>query len=213
MRRTIATPHCVTFIVPGSGLHLISKPDHCAFWASRQSGLNRNSTRLTPNLSRNFLGHVCRTSHQVLFEQVICRRWYSYPIQIRYLSNPGASQDPKKYGNIILKWYLNHNLPVHPINPTATTIESLPVKKNISSLDSPAMTSLSFLTPPQVTRVSLKEALEGGVQRVWLQPGSFDKELLEEAENMGFETVIASGRCILIEGEKGLNASKRASKA
>ena len=124
----------------------------------------------------------------------------------------GASQDPRKFGNKILKWYINHNLPVYPINPTTTVIESLKVKKNIASLDLPSTTSLSFLTPPQVTRTALKEAAENGVQRVWLQPGSFDKDVLEEAEALGFETVIANGRCILVEGEKGLNASKRESK-
>jgi hypothetical protein len=47
---------------------------------------------------------------------------------------------------------------------------------------------------------------------VWLQPGSFDTEVLAEAEGMGFDTVIANGRCILKEGEKGLSASKRESK-
>jgi uncharacterized protein len=125
-----------------------------------------------------------------------------------YLTS-GASQDPKKYGNIILRWYINHSLPVYPINPTASTIESLSVTKSISDLESPSTTSLSFLTPPQITLKSLQEASKNGVQRVWLQPGSFDKDILAEAESMGFETVIANGRCILQEGEKGLNASKR----
>jgi predicted CoA-binding protein len=124
----------------------------------------------------------------------------------------GASQDPKKFGNIILKWYINHDLPVRPINPTQLTIESLPVTKSISDLEAPSSASLSFVTPPQVTLKSLQEAWKIGVQRVWLQPGSFDKDVLAEAESMGFETVIANGRCILKEGERGLSASKRDSK-
>jgi len=126
---------------------------------------------------------------------------------------PGASQDPKKYGNIILRWYIDHKLPVHPINPTASSIESLNVVKDVSSLPSPTTTSLSFLTQPAITLKSLQEAQRNGVQRVWLQPGSFDEHVLKEAESMGFETVIANGRCILREGEKGLNALKRESKA
>ncbi len=125
----------------------------------------------------------------------------------------GASADPKKFGNRILKWYINHSLPVHPINPTATTIESLSVVKSVSELDTPETTSLSFLTQPQITLDTLKEAKKIGIKRVWLQPGSFDRAVMNEAEGMGFETVIAGGRCILVEGEKGLNASKRESKA
>ena len=124
----------------------------------------------------------------------------------------GASQDPKKFGNIILRWYIHQNLPVRPINPTASTIESLHVTKSISDLEAPSSTSLSFLTQPPVTLKSLKEASTSGVQRVWLQPGSFDRDVLAEAESLGFETVIANGRCILKEGEKGLSATKRESK-
>lgn len=112
-----------------------------------------------------------------------------------------------------MKWYIKHNLPVYPINPSSATIESLPVTKTISALESPSSTSLSFLTPPKVTLQSLKEAAQNGVQHVWMQPGSFDDAVLAEAESLGFETVIAKGRCILVEGEKGLNATKRASKA
>ena len=63
-----------------------------------------------------------------------------------------------------------------------------------------------------MTLKSLQEAAQNGIQRVWLQPGSFDDGVLAEAESLGFETVIAHGRCILVEGEKGLNASKRESK-
>jgi uncharacterized protein len=133
-------------------------------------------------------------------------------IYLELCPNSGASQDPKKFGNIILKWYINHNLPVDPINPTASTIEALEVKKSISALEAPSSTSLSFLTPPQITVKSLQEASRNGVQRVWLQPGSFDKAVLNEAESLGFETIIANGRCILQEGEKGLKASKRESK-
>ena len=124
----------------------------------------------------------------------------------------GASADPKKFGNKILKWYINHSLPVHPINPTASTIESLNVVKSVAHLETPEMTSLSFLTPPQVTLNTLKEASKAGIKRVWLQPGSFDDAVMDEVEGLGFETVIAGGRCILMEGEKGLNASKRESK-
>jgi hypothetical protein len=50
------------------------------------------------------------------------------------------------------------------------------------------------------------------VKRVWLQPGSYEDSWLPDVESMGFETVIAKGRCILREGEKGLKALKRESK-
>jgi predicted CoA-binding protein len=112
-----------------------------------------------------------------------------------------------------LRWYIDHKLPVYPINPTASAIESIDAVKRISALPSPAATSLSFLTQPAITLKSLQDAQESGVQRVWLQPGSFDDQVLHEAESMGFETVIANGRCILREGEKGLSALKRESRA
>lgn len=97
----------------------------------------------------------------------------------------GASSDPKKYGNIILKWYLNRKMPVTPINPGSATVtvgeEEYATVTSPSKLSDPESTSMSVVTPPAVTAKLLKEAKECGVRAVWLQPGTYDDETKEWA--------------------------------
>jgi hypothetical protein len=68
----------------------------------------------------------------------------------------------------------------------------------------------------------LQEAREVGVKAVWLQPGTFDDEILEyvrkewpDAHLAGFEdppgTEAHDGWCVLVEGEKGLKLAGRSS--
>ncbi|KAE9965609.1 hypothetical protein EG328_009517 [Venturia inaequalis] len=98
----------------------------------------------------------------------------------------GASSDPTKFGHKVFVWYLTHSLPVTPINPRAPSIS---VKsKTYATLTSPSQiphpeeTSLSIITPPKATLQILKEAREAGIPAVWLQPGTYDDEVLREAK-------------------------------
>ena len=75
--------------------------------------------------------------------------------------------------------------------------------------------SLSVITPPAVTRQLLKEAKEAGIPAVWLQPGSFDAEVLEYAQ-ANFKAAIGGnggrggeGWCVLVDGEEGLRIARR----
>ena len=122
--------------------------------------------------------------------------------------------------NIVLAWYHMHSLPVTPINPNTPTIR-LSSKENadyktvpsVSELPDPASTALSFLTPPKITSKVLAEAQKAGIKSIWLQPGSFDEKILEDAkgkfENVvgGFEegTVGGEGWCVLVDGDNVLD--------
>ncbi|KAF1926374.1 NAD(P)-binding protein [Didymella exigua CBS 183.55] len=133
----------------------------------------------------------------------------------------GASSDPSKFGHRVFAWYLQHSLPVTPINPRSPTISVL--KRDHTTVPSPTALSdppasdysLSVITPPAVTKQLLKEAKEAGVPAVWLQPGSFDGDVLEYAQK-SFKAVIAGdggrggeGWCVLVDGEAGLKAAGR----
>lgn len=112
-----------------------------------------------------------------------------------------------------------HGLPVTAINPTAQEIK-LPSQgyrtvASPASLEAPRETALSVITPPRVTRKILEEAKSVGVRAVWLQPGSFDDEILEYAE-ANFEAAIGGsggrggeGWCVLVDGESALEAVNR----
>ncbi|EEP77550.1 conserved hypothetical protein [Uncinocarpus reesii 1704] len=140
----------------------------------------------------------------------------------RFFSSPrfavaGASTDTSKYGYKLLAWYHQHSLPVTPLNPKSPEInlpsKAYPAVKSPSELSSPAQTSLSIVTPPKVTRELLKEAHALNMPAVWLQPGTFDDEILEYAKK-NFKAAIGGaggngdeGWCVLMDGEDGLAAA------
>ncbi|CAM1511644.1 Fc.00g091570.m01.CDS01 [Cosmosporella sp. VM-42] len=131
----------------------------------------------------------------------------------------GASSNPAKFGHRVFTWYLLHDLPVTPINPGSATISALDkdhaTVPGLAALPSPKQTSISVITPPSATLKVLKEAKELGVPSIWLQPGSFDDDVIKFAsENGTFDAVVAGdggrgheGWCILVDGERGLKAA------
>lgn len=113
-----------------------------------------------------------------------------------------------------------HSLPVTPINPSTPTIKLSSAKAasyatvpSVSQLPAPSATALSFLTPPGITVEVLAEAQKAGVKSIWLQPGSFDDKILEDAKKVfenvvgGYEegTVGGEGWCVLVDGENLLD--------
>lgn len=137
----------------------------------------------------------------------------------------GASNDPSKFGFKITLWYVQHQLPVIPVNPKAPEIlgqevistipailEAINAKKDIGQhkLSQASTVSVSFLTPPHITTSTLKQIseIEGFkeiVSGLWFQPGSYDKEVLDMAEAIGmFGKVVYQDECILVRGEEGL---------
>ncbi|KAK7417375.1 hypothetical protein QQX98_004652 [Neonectria punicea] len=131
----------------------------------------------------------------------------------------GASSNPAKFGHRVFTWYLAHDLPVTPINPGSATISALdenhPTVADVAALPNPKQTSLSVITPPGATLKVLQEAKRLGIPSVWLQPGSFDDEVIEFVNEKGaFEAVVAGdggrgseGWCILVDGERGLKGA------
>ncbi|KAJ4291855.1 hypothetical protein N0V90_009751 [Kalmusia sp. IMI 367209] len=131
----------------------------------------------------------------------------------------GASSDPSKYGHKIFAWYLKHSLPATPLNPRSPTITVLSSSHATTAsplqLQDPASYSLSVITPPAVTKQLLKEAKEAGIPAVWLQPGTFDDEVLDYAHKE-FKAAIGGdgggggeGWCVLVDGEEGLSIAGR----
>ncbi|KAK3678465.1 hypothetical protein LTR78_001762 [Recurvomyces mirabilis] len=133
----------------------------------------------------------------------------------------GASSIPSKFGHRIFAWYLTEQLPVIPLNPTCTSItvrrKDYETVASPSQLADPKNTSLSVVTPPQVTAKLLREAKAAGVKAVWLQPGSFGEDEMEYATKEfpgaavgGFSegTVGGEGWCVLVDGETYMSAAQ-----
>ncbi|KDN45958.1 NAD-P-binding protein [Tilletiaria anomala UBC 951] len=117
----------------------------------------------------------------------------------------GASKDPEKFGNKVLKWYIARGLQVTPVHPKEAEIESLATVKEVGELPSPTRTSLSLITPPKVTLPIVQKALqEYHFPTVWLQPGAESPEFLDWLRSQDQATqdrVIVGGPCILVQGD------------
>ncbi|GBB94671.1 hypothetical protein RclHR1_00240019 [Rhizophagus clarus] len=116
----------------------------------------------------------------------------------------GASNNPTKYGNKVLKWYISNNRPVTPINPNERLIEGLECVPNLSSLISNlnhADVSVSVITPPKITKTILEEAKKLGIKKVWLQPGAEDTECQDFANQAGID-LLSGGPCVLVDGPR-----------
>ena len=107
----------------------------------------------------------------------------------------GASTDRAKYGNKVLRAYMQNNRAVVPIHPSAQQIEGLTAYASLR--EAPAVESLSIVTPPNVTESIVVDAISAGVKHLWMQPGAESTKAIEAAEAAGL-TVIAGGPCVLV---------------
>jgi predicted CoA-binding protein len=110
----------------------------------------------------------------------------------------GASTNRAKFGNRVLRCYLDHDKqPLYAINPRASEIEGVASFPDLASLPE-APRAISIITPPKITEVVVQEAIDAGVQHIWMQPGAESDAAIQAAQTAGL-TVIAGGPCLLVE--------------
>ncbi len=108
----------------------------------------------------------------------------------------GASTNREKYGNKVLRCYLQNGRKVFPINPRAEVIEGIPAFADLQSLPEPVH-GISVITPPKVSEQVVEEAARAGIKHIWFQPGAESPTAIEKAEQAGMN-VVADGSCILV---------------
>ncbi len=108
----------------------------------------------------------------------------------------GASANRSKFGNKVLRCYLQHGKTAVPVNPNETEIEGVPCVKGIADLP-PGVKSLSMITPPAVTEQLVPLAIEQGIENIWMQPGAESPGAVKLCRDKGVN-VIADGSCILV---------------
>jgi len=108
----------------------------------------------------------------------------------------GASADREKYGNKVLRCYLQHGLDVHAVNPRMAEVEGVVSYPDLRSVPA-KVRGVSVVTPPAVTEKVVEDAVAAGVEVVWMQPGAESPTAVAAAERSGL-TVIAGGPCLLV---------------
>lgn len=108
----------------------------------------------------------------------------------------GASTDRSKYGNRVLRAYIEQGREVYPVNPRAETVEGLRAWPDLESVPAD-IRGISVITPPQVTSQVVEAAARKGVELVWMQPGAESDSAVARARELGLR-VIAGGPCFLV---------------
>ena len=119
-----------------------------------------------------------------------------------FLSSPafgvvGASKNREKFGNKVLRCYLQRQLTVYPVHPLELQIEGVGCLLNVTDLP-PDVKSLSLITPPAFTEKIVEMAHEHGIENIWMQPGAASDLAVSRCLEYGIN-VIANGPCILVE--------------
>jgi predicted CoA-binding protein len=108
----------------------------------------------------------------------------------------GASQDRTKYGNKVLRVYQQNRIDVVPVNPKADEVEGLKAYPDLMSIPG-AIHGVSIITPPAITERVVQQAIQKGIQHIWMQPGAESDAAMKAAQEAG-ANVIAGGPCILV---------------
>lgn len=83
----------------------------------------------------------------------------------------GATDNKAKYGNQVLHNLRDRGYEVYPVNPRLSDIEGDKCYASLSELPV-KVDVVDFVVPPTATEAILKECVEQGLERIWLQPGS-----------------------------------------
>lgn len=106
----------------------------------------------------------------------------------------GANQDPEKFGNIIYRKLKTSGYEVYAVNPMYDSIEGDKCYINLSAL--PVIPEvIDMVVSPKRGKAVIEEAAKLGIKYIWLQPGTYDDELLKQISELGLQSVQA---CVLV---------------
>lgn len=89
----------------------------------------------------------------------------------------GASDNPDKYGSVIYRDLKRKGYRVFAVNPNRETVDGDPSYPNVAALPEPP-DIVNLVVPARVGMEVVRQALELGYRRIWLQPGAESPQLL-----------------------------------
>ncbi len=111
------------------------------------------------------------------------------------LAVAGVSRRARGYGYKMWRHLQSKGIRVYPLNPNADEIEGERAYASVKDLPEP-IGGMVTVVPPERTLAIVRECIELGVPRVWMQPGSESDEVVKLAEDNGI--AVSAGACMLL---------------
>jgi uncharacterized protein len=107
----------------------------------------------------------------------------------------GVSENKQKFGNTIFKELSSLDIKIFPIHKSMQTFENQRCYKSIEDLPSKPQAAI-VCTKSDLTEAILSELSKTGIDKVWLQQGAANREIIDKFEKEF--SVLISGKCILM---------------
>ena len=121
--------------------------------------------------------------------------------EVKTIALVGASSNPEKDSYKVMKFLLENNYDVYPVNPNekGNRILDQYCYRDLHSIDVPIDMVEIFRKPEEVLAIT-KEAVKIGSKVLWTQLGIIDEEASKMAKSKGLKVVM--NRCPKIELQK-----------
>lgn len=98
----------------------------------------------------------------------------------------GVTAKQDKFGYKIWKILKENNYETYGVNPNYDEIEGEKIYHSVKDLPK-KVEVLDMVVSPKIAIPTLEEAKEVGIEYIWFQPGTYNDEVIEKAEELGFK--------------------------
>jgi len=111
----------------------------------------------------------------------------------------GSFRNKEKFAYRILIDLKKKGYEVFPVNPRLGEVEGRVCYKTISDIPY-SVDVANIVTPPLVTESILKECLQKGIKRAWIQPGAESQDAIKFCHDNDIKVIY--GMCVMLESLK-----------
>lgn len=107
----------------------------------------------------------------------------------------GATDNTHKYGSVVYRDLKRKGYRVFPVNPGRDTVDGDPAYATVADLPV-APDIVNLVVPAEVGVQAVRQALDVGYDRIWVQPGAESPELLTLLQESDAEYI--ADACIMV---------------
>ncbi|MBI3734428.1 MAG: CoA-binding protein [Chloroflexi bacterium] len=108
----------------------------------------------------------------------------------------GATNNPRKYGNRILRDLRRAGYIVYAVNKSESEVDGQPAYRALADLpERPDV--VDFVVPPNQTEQVVRECKALGLMRVWMQPGAESEAAIQYCHANGIQVI--HDACAMVE--------------